>query len=130
MFTPTDIPVLDQWTLTVDYYRISIDDAIVGTPRDFALNQCYGGDTSFCSGITRRPTDTGTNNVGTLQFVDSSVSNSGGIFTEGVDVTVNFFQDIGPGTLTASLAYTHLLDGYLVPLPGAEKDFCWGNRGL
>ena len=129
VFTPSDIPVLDNVTFTVDYYRINIEDAIVSTPRDFVLNQCYGGDPSFCSFITRRQQGTGQNNIGTLEFVDSAVSNSGGVFAEGVDVTVNYFQDIGPGTLTASLAYTHLLDGYLVPLPDSEKDFFAGEIG-
>ena len=59
----------------------------------------------------------------------SAGTNSGGYSTEGIDLTVDYGQDIGPGRLNARLSYTHLLDGYVVPLPGADKDPFAGEIG-
>ena len=35
---------------------------------------------------------------------------------------MGFNTPIGPGKFNAWLAYTHLLDHYLIPLPDEEKD--------
>lgn len=128
--TPRSIPMLNKFTFTADYFKIDIEDAIVSTPRQYALESCYGGgNTSFCNFITRRPTAIGANSAGSLEFVDTAVSNSGGLGTEGVDVTVAWADNVGPGRLNARLAWTHLLDGYDIPLPGAESDPWEGEVG-
>lgn len=128
-FKPRGMGYLDNFALTVDYFSIKIDDAIVSTPRQFILDQCYAGDASFCQFITRRPTPVGSNSAGSLEFIDSGVTNSGGLVTEGVDFTVNFADRVGPGRLSAGLSYTHLLEGYEIPLPGAAKDPFMGEIG-
>ncbi|NML63287.1 TonB-dependent receptor [Massilia sp. RP-1-19] len=128
--TPRSIPSLSKFTFTADYFKIDIEDAIVSTPRQYALDSCYGGgNTSFCNFITRRPAAAGANSAGSLEFIDSAVSNSGGLGTKGVDVTVAWADKVGPGRLNARLAYTHLLDGYDIPLPGAERDPWEGEIG-
>jgi iron complex outermembrane recepter protein len=128
IITPTDIAVLEDFSFTLDYYEIEIEDALVSTPRQFILEQCYdGGDTSFCDFITRRPTAVGFNAAGSLEFVDSAVSNSGGLTVEGVDLTVKYSTDIGVGKFTGQLAYAHLLEGFTIPLPGADTDFFVGE---
>ena len=128
--TPRSIPMLSKFTFTADYFKIDIEDAIVGTPRQYALDSCYGGgNTSFCNFITRRPAAIGANSAGSLEFVDTAVSNSGGLGTEGLDVTVAWADKVGPGRLNARLAWTHLLDGYDIPLPGAESDPWDGEIG-
>jgi len=128
-FKPRGMGYLDNFALTVDYFNIKIDDAIVSTPRQFILDQCYAGDVSFCQFITRRPGNVGANSAGSIQFIDSGVTNSGGLATEGVDLTVNFADRVGPGRLSAALSYTHLLEGYEIPLPGAAKDPFMGEIG-
>jgi iron complex outermembrane receptor protein len=128
-FKPRGMGYLDNFALTVDYFNIKIDDAIVPTPRQFILDQCYAGDASFCQFIVRRPAAVGANSAGSLEFIDSGVSNSGGLATEGVDFTVNFADRVGPGRLSAALSYTHLLEGYEIPLPGADKDPFMGEIG-
>jgi outer membrane receptor protein involved in Fe transport len=123
VITPRSIPMLSKFTFTVDYFDIKIADAIVPTPRAFALEQCYGGgNPAFCSYITRRPAAVGANSAGSLDLVDTSVTNSGGVGTEGVDLTAMWSDRVGPGRLNARVSYTFLKDLYSVPLPGAERD--------
>ena len=38
-------------------------------------------------------------------------------------------QPIGPGRLNARLSYTHLLDHYIIPLTGGDKDYVAGEVG-
>lgn len=129
VFTPSSIPMLRNFTFTADYFRIKIDDAIVSTPRDFILQQCYTGDASFCQFVTRRQLAVGANSPGSLAFVDSAVTNSGGLFTEGADFTVGYADKVGPGRLNSQLSYTRTKAGYVIPLPGAEADHFAGEVG-
>jgi iron complex outermembrane receptor protein len=129
VWTPEGVAVLENFGFTLDYSRIEIDDAIVSTPRQFILDQCYTGDASFCDFITRRPQPAGPNSAGSLEFVDTGPSNSGGLFAEGIDLTVSYAQNIGSGLFSANLAWTHVLDGYTIPLPGADKDPFAGEIG-
>lgn len=128
VFTPENL--ISGLDITLDYFDIEIDDAIVSTPRQFILEQCYGGgDDSFCNFITRRGAPSGNNSAGSLEFIDSGVSNSGGLGTEGVDLTLTYATNIGPGAFKTRLAYTYLIDGYSIPLPGADKDVFAGEVG-
>ncbi len=128
-FTPKGMGFLDNFALTVDYFNIKVDDAIVSTPRQFILDQCYAGNTSFCQFITRRPAASGANSAGSLSFIDSGVTNSGGLATSGVDMTLAFAQRIAAGRFSTSLSWTHLISGYTVPLPGSAQDPFAGEVG-
>ena len=130
VFTPTMFPALRNFVFSVDYFKIDIEGAIVSTPRQFILDQCYGGgDTSFCQFVTRRATVVGANNAGSLEFIDSAATNSGGLETEGVDVAVTYAGKVGPGRLSGKLAYTHLKSGSVTPLPGSAPDPFAGEVG-
>lgn len=129
VFSPSNIPALRNFTFSADWFKIKIDDAIVSTPRDFILQQCYSGDASFCQFVTRRPTQQGPNSAGALWFVDSAVTNSGGLFTEGFDLTVGYADKVGPGRLNTQLAYTRVNKGYVIPLRGSEPDNFAGEVG-
>lgn len=122
VFTPTNVSWLKNTAFTVDYFDIKIDDALVPTPRQFILDQCYTGDASFCQFITRRANAAGSNSAGSLQFIDSAVTNSGGLRTKGLDFTAAYSDTVGPGRLDARFSWTHYITGYTIPLPGAEKD--------
>lgn len=126
---PTGIPVLENFGFTIDYFDIQIDDAIVSTPCQFILDQCYSGDASFCQFITRRPTAVGANSAGSLDLIDSAVTNSGGLASESIALTVNYNQQIGPGDFRARLSCTHVLEGYTIPAAGADKDPFAGEVG-
>lgn len=129
VWTPRSIPVLSKFTFTADYFDIKIAGAIVSTPRDYALNNCYGGDASLCNFITRRPTKTGGNSAGSISFIDSAVSNSGGINTSGYDLTGTWMDKVGPGRLLAHGAYTRTNKFDVRPLPNAEIDPAAGEVG-
>jgi outer membrane receptor protein involved in Fe transport len=123
VITPRSIPALSKFTFTADYFKINISDAIVSTPRQYSLAQCYGGgNTSYCSFITRRPTAEGAYNAGSIRYSDTAVSNSGGKGTEGIDMTVSWADRVGPGRLAVQTSYTYLKTLWDVPLPGADKD--------
>jgi iron complex outermembrane receptor protein len=130
VFQPEGIPVLENFGLTIDYYRIDIANAITLRDRNFILSQCYGGgDTSLCQFVTRRPNELGANSAGSIEFLNADTTNTGGEFAEGVDLTLQYSQQIGPGKFNASLAYTHVLDHYLIPLTGGDKDNLAGEVG-
>jgi len=127
---PADIPVLEDFDFTVDYYRINIDNAITLRDRNFILGQCYGGgDASLCQFVSRRPNPVGPNSAGSIEFLDADTTNTGGEFAEGVDLTVAYNQAIGAGKLGARLAYTHVMNHYQIPLDGGDKDYLGGEVG-
>ena len=115
------IPSLRAFNLKVDYYNVEIEDAIVATPRQFIVNQCYNaGQQEFCNFITRRAAAQGLNSAGSLQFVNTGPSNSGGVKTDGIDVEVNFSTDFSLGSNEVELGlnaiYSHLFDYQFQPL--------------
>ncbi len=128
VLTPRSIPLLAKFTFTADYFNIKIDDAIVSTERQFALAQCYGGgDPSYCSFITRRPTAEGPASAGSIKYSDTAVTNSGGLGTEGVDLTASWADRLGPGRLSANLAYTYLKTLYTKATPVADRNEAAGE---
>ena len=119
-----------RFSFTADYFHIKIADAIVTTPRQYALDQCYnGGNSSFCQFITRRTSNSGAFSAGALTYIDSAVTNSGGTGTSGVDLTGAWTGTLGPGRLAARLAYTYLKEFYSIPLPGTPADQAAGEVG-
>ena len=131
---PRSVSALRNLVVTVDYFNVRIKGAIVSTPLQFILNQCYNQSVqSYCSQIVRRPTVVGGNSAGSLDEVNTSPTNSGGVKTSGIDTTVTFRQDLGnwglAGTLGVHGSYTHLISGYTVPLPNSDRDYFAGEIG-
>ncbi|MFC3374942.1 TonB-dependent receptor domain-containing protein [Rugamonas sp. CCM 8940] len=131
VITPRSIPMLSKFTFTADYFNIKIADAIVTTPRTVTLTQCYGGsNTSLCKLITRRTSTSGDTNIGAITYIDASSENNGGRGTEGVDMTLSWSDKVGPGRLSANVAYTYLKDFYDIPLKGVPEDSGTGEVGF
>ncbi|MCB2015195.1 MAG: TonB-dependent receptor [Sphingobium sp.] len=131
---PKSIDALRNLSLSIDYFNIDIEDAIVSTPRQYILDQCFQqGAPAFCQFIVRRPVASGPNNAGSLDEVNTGPSNSGGWKTKGIDVVLNYAHafDVGSTRLnsTFSFSYTHLMKSYQVPLPGSAKDRFDGEVG-
>ena len=124
---------LNGLTLAVDYFNVKIDDAIVLTPRQFILNQCYvESQSEFCDFIIRRPNQQGPYSAGSLDEVNTGPSNSGGEKAEGIDVKLSYNTDLSflaDAGFSFSLLYTRLLEQYSDPLPGAPRDFIKGEVG-
>lgn len=130
VINPRSVHALRNLVLTVDYFNIRIKDAIVTTPLQFILNQCYDQSVqSYCNLVVRRPGAVGANSAGSLDQVNTSPTNSGGAKTSGIDVAVDWRQRLLGGDLTLHGAYTHLLTGYTIPLPGSPRDYFAGEIG-
>jgi len=78
-------------SFTLDYFHISIDDAIGLTGTANILNGCYvGGIDEYCGLVIR-------NNSGAIQYVNDFYANIGQITTSGVDFAIRYAlpSDVG-----------------------------------
>lgn len=96
---------IESLNITVDAYQIEIEDAIsplsVSTIYDncfnrYGTNPSYSIDNSFCQKIERNPT------TGDRRLVSALFDNLGILTTQGVDVTVKWRKDIGPGSFSVN----------------------------
>ena len=121
-------------SLTVDWYKIEIDDAIDeaggGTNNQIAL--CYAGlnsASSECQAITRN-VDGDIINVLTLN------DNIAEFTTEGIDFQINYGweMDFGLGgsgsNFDLSFMGTHLTESSFIPAPGQPQRDCEGRFGF
>jgi hypothetical protein len=71
-------------SFTVDYFNVTIDDAIGLTGTANILNGCYlNGVADYCALVVR-------NNAGLIQYVDDFYANIGRIRTAGIDFSVRY----------------------------------------
>jgi len=119
VWTPAFAPRL---SVTVDYFRIEIEDGIALVPRQFIIDTCVNslGTADVCSFITRenaspiRP-----RSPGTLFQVDSGPINAAATETAGVDLGVRWAHSFENGHLfNVGLNYTYLDTLTLQPLAG------------
>jgi len=94
--------VLDGLNLSVDYYDIEINDAILFVAAQTIVNNCVnssqGLDRNFCDAVTRDPV---TNDV---TLIESGEINGSSFTTSGFDVNVGYGNiDIGAGSLDLNL---------------------------
>ena len=134
VLNPRSVLGLRNLVVTVDYYNIRIKDAIVTTPLQFILNQCYNQSVqAFCNLVVRRAAGVGPNSPGSLDQVNTSPSNSGGAKTSGIDTVIDWRTNLNGlgigGNLNLHGAYTHLISGYSIPLPGSARDSYAGEIG-
>lgn len=134
VINPRQIDALRNLVVSVDYYNIKIKDAIVAPPRSFILNQCYNqANQAFCDLIQRRQIASGSNSAGSLEFINAPAVNGGALKVEGIDFVAAYrtsLDSLMSGVnLNTRLAWTHLLDAFVIPIPGAPKDPFKGEVG-
>lgn len=135
VINPRSIGALKDFTLTVDYFNIRIKDAIVSTPLQFILDQCYNqSNAALCALVVRRAAPQGANSAGSLDEVNTGPSNSGGLRTSGIDAVLDWTSGLSgfglPGKARVKVAYTHLISGVVTPLVGQpDQDFFAGELG-
>ena len=94
VINPRSIDWLRNFAFTIDYFNIEIEDAITAVPRQFILDQCFqNSDPAFCQFIARRVANEGANSAGSLDTIDSTSNNSGGLKTTGIDLTASYRQN-------------------------------------
>ena len=123
--SPFDAPMLSRLRLAVDYYNISVEDAIGQQSVAIALRSCFdpglnplvtsdpvaAAQTAACRAITR---DTQTGGLGNVNL---TYANNGRFQLEGIDAQLDWGADIGPGTLNLNSQFTYLLHFYSAELP-------------
>ncbi len=95
---------LPGFSASVDYYNISVQDAITSPTIGDVFNACYaplqGATSAGCLAIGRDPIDGSLN--GTASGLALPLSNLGTIETDGIDVALNYRQKLGFGALALS----------------------------
>jgi outer membrane receptor protein involved in Fe transport len=91
---------------SVDYYNITVNDAIAAPAAQFVVDQCFYGNQDYCGRITR------TN--GAITALDLRTTNFAQVKTQGVDFDLSYSIDSEkiisglPGLLAARLSATHV----------------------
>ncbi len=98
--------VVEGLSMTLDYYDVSVEDAIAATGRTTVLNRCFdvapGAFDANCAGKASR------DHKGALTEVHSGTSNENDIETSGLDLEVSYSVDLGPGTFTTEFLWNHV----------------------
>jgi iron complex outermembrane receptor protein len=97
--------------LSIDYYNIKVADAIGPQSVDVAQRQCfdpafnpgYDVNSPFCLGINRVAND------GALGNILLTYLNNGRFETSGIDTSVDWAFDIGPGRFALNSVFSYLL---------------------
>jgi iron complex outermembrane receptor protein len=111
VFTPTFLKGL---SVTVDYYRIKVKDAIGIIGQQTSLDECLtgGGQAIFCDNIVRNA------NTGLITSVNALNLNTGSFLVEGIDTQVRYGFDLGRGRLELSAFWNHLFKQEQTSFPG------------
>jgi outer membrane receptor protein involved in Fe transport len=139
-------PIQNEWlrrlTLSIDYYKIHVDNAIGYTSMDYTMLHCFTGvnatdlasaqtyvnSNPFCQGIGRIAT-------GGLGLVNTPQSNLATFDTAGVDLTLDWGIPLSeihkslPGVFTFSMNDTFLDHFDIVPFVGSPVQKYYGTLG-
>jgi iron complex outermembrane receptor protein len=120
---------LENFTLSVDYYDIKIEEVIGPVGGNAILTNCIQtGNPTFCSAVQRSPTGSlWRSNNG---FVNDVNVNFGGITSEGIDVKSRYRLALDSfGSVSFGLEGSYLLESLIQPLTGGPTFDCKGLYG-
>lgn len=120
-------------SLTVDWWRIDLEDAISQYGVQFTLDSCYVDQSSeelfpgqtACDLITRRPDADFT--IDNIVDRNVNVATSSG---QGIDTEVRYNFGTGFADFETALLWAHLLERRRTPYPGAPEDILEGRHHL
>jgi iron complex outermembrane recepter protein len=127
---------LPGFSATIDYYDITVKNAIFAVPEQEIVDACYFTERNangfFCQKIIRNPLD-GSLIGGTETGVDATNINAGFLRNEGIDIGVQYRFDVTDSAkLTLALNATHTLKSQFqaarLPTPTPVRQ-CEGNLG-
>jgi iron complex outermembrane recepter protein len=121
---------LHNLVMSIDYYRISIDDTISGVSTDTIFNVCAATAAPvYCSKIHRNPL-TGSLWQSTTYYVDTNTLNIGTVATAGYDVAARYSKHMGRmGKLSFTFTGTKVTDWSTQPTPISASYDCTGLYG-
>ncbi len=123
--------VIEGLSLSVDYYDITINDAIAafGGSANNVLDICYnntefgGAGSQFCDVVTRRP-------GGPIDFISLSAQNAASVEVSGVDIAADYDFDLGDkGSLGFNYLGTYNIKNDFTAFVGADVVECAGEFG-
>lgn len=100
------------FSASVDYYQIEIEDVITNIDADVIVERCFDArfnpnfenSNQFCQLFAR---DSGTSTIIDVAEVDNNLAANK---VNGIDLQIDYSQDLGPGTMRAKWISTHLLE--------------------
>ena len=121
--------MINNFTLTVDYFNIKVKDYISSVSPNLVISQCVAtGDPYYC-GLFRRDPRSGAL-FGSNGYIVATTYNTGSLKTSGIDVTADYTVAAGGlGKINLNFVGTRLLDQSLEPLPGLGSYDCKGLYG-
>ncbi|MEI4509368.1 TonB-dependent receptor [Sphingopyxis sp. CCNWLW253] len=93
------------FALSVDYYNIDIKDAISTVNAAAVVDQCFEGNTAFCSQITR-------NDAGVIASIGVVPVNVAKQISRGIDFEASYRRPLFDGSLTLRFLGTRFLKSY------------------
>ncbi len=110
VFTPQ---FAKNFSLTVDYYRIQVKNAVGIIGQQTSLDECVtgSGDALFCNNIVR-------NAAGIVTTVNALNLNTGAFLVSGIDTQARLSLPIASGKLDLSAFWNHLLKQQQTSFPG------------
>ncbi|KAB7646261.1 TonB-dependent receptor plug domain-containing protein [Polymorphobacter fuscus] len=130
VLNPRSIDALRNFTFSVDYFDIRLEDAINRLQAATVLNKCYlNGLPEFCQFIERRQQPSGAFSAGSVEQVTRGLINSGGSFARGLDFTFSYNTSLFDGTGSIGGSWTHLLKQGQIQLAGDAYDNTMGEIG-
>lgn len=129
VFSPTFLP---QFTASIDYYSIDINDAVASLTNQQTMDRCFNGETSLCSLIIR-------NAGGTVVQINGFPVNVAQQITKGIDYEASFRQSLGDyGNITLRALVSNIREGYTLnnnvqdnyvgENTGSTPDWRWNYR--
>jgi len=123
VLTPGFLP---GFSASIDYFDITINDAISTVPAQTSLNQCIAtGNPTFCDLIVRdrfgslwlsNTPPSGVDGFAGIQRTNANIAN---LSTRGIDANLRYSYDFGGlGSLSTNYAATFLMELASVPVPG------------
>jgi outer membrane receptor protein involved in Fe transport len=116
--------LIENLSITLDYWDIQIDEAIGTVSTDDIFAGCYDREVQEYCDLFSRVTDATAPTFGGLIFIDSSSLNFARIEANGLDFAVNYSFDVGEYVFGASLVGTRQfnLDRFFNPLDLTDVD--------
>jgi outer membrane receptor protein involved in Fe transport len=118
VFTPS---FFDGLSVTIDYWDITIEDAISAVGAGDILNGCHDSNNfpnlAFCDSFTRRAD-------GGLNFLETGQINFAGLEARGIDFAANYSFDVGENTFGVGVVGSkqEKLDRFFNPLDDTDVD--------
>ena len=124
---PTFGPEFGNLSIAIDYFRVEINDGVAQLSANTLLNGCYSdARPEYCQFITRDPF-TGPGSAALT--VDQSYINIATDIVKGIDFTVRYDRDLGPGKLDLGANVVKIIDRINQTNPDSDATDFAGSIG-